>query len=85
MSKVKKECNIWYTLDGEIVTVGDLRELVEELNAIKVPDNYLLTTCNVEFYFAGNPELILDGDSMPNEDRYNLLVEMKYDKEKESQ
>jgi hypothetical protein len=80
MGKFVKDCSLWFILEGGKNTVGDLRNFVSELNKIKVPDDYELMDCVVTFCYQGEPELILDGESMPYDEKYNILLELSYDK-----
>jgi hypothetical protein len=79
MSGLRKECALWYILDGKSHTAGDLREFVEALNKLEVPDEYVLTDCIVSFVFEGKPELIIDGESAPYKDRYDIILPVKFD------
>lgn len=83
MSKVNKEANVWYILDGRGNTVGDLREFVNHLDVLGVPDSYALEDCIVAFRYGGEFELILDGEFAPYENKYDVLIPMKFNKENE--
>lgn len=78
MSKIKKECSLWYSLDEGAYTVGDLREFVEALNNLGVPDDYELSDCTVAFFYSGDTDLILDGESSPSKERYDILLNMDF-------
>jgi hypothetical protein len=84
MGQFVKDCSLWFVLEGSKSTVGDLRTLVSELDKIKVPDDYELTDCIVSFCYQGTPELIIDGESSPHDEKCNILLEMKFDSDAKS-
>lgn len=82
MAKHTKDASIWYILDGRNNTVGDLREFIEEINLLGVPDNYKLEDCIVTFHYQGDVELIIDGEYAPYVDKYDILVKLDFNNEK---
>lgn len=83
MSKIVKEASIWYILDGRHNTVGDLREFVKEMDSLLVPDEYTLEDCTITFHYSGEIELIMDGECAPYVEKYDILVNMDFNKKDE--
>lgn len=83
MSKVNKEANIWYILDGRGNTAGDLREFVKDLDDLGVPDAYPLEDCTIAFHYGGEFEFILDAEYAPYQNKYDVLIPMNFDKKDE--
>jgi hypothetical protein len=78
MAKVTKDASFWIVLNGPNPTVGDLRELMLELDALRVPDHSPLEDCIVSFNYHGDVEYILDAESSPMSDKYDILLPLVF-------
>lgn len=79
MSDFIKQSSLYVYL-GSNSTVKDLREFVQYLDLLKIPDHHLLEECNLGYYYSTEPELIINGDkSYGGNDVYDILVPLTFD------
>jgi hypothetical protein len=78
MSKLIKQANIVLELDDKNVTFRDLKDFVENLEFMGVPDDEVLDICSIYYCYTNEFEYIVDGDSVPGNPRNDILVELKF-------
>ena len=81
MPKFVKEGTVWVSLEGPKVKFGQLKELIAYLDYIGVPDSYILEDCTVTFTHTGRIEPTLDGESLPGNDKYDIIIITDFKKE----
>lgn len=70
----KTEGHINFYVTGPQCQLGELRKLVDLLDTLSIPDDYILDECIVEFNYIGDVELIEDGEYAPYRRKYDFLV-----------
>jgi hypothetical protein len=78
MMSFKKTCTYSSIVGYEPTKFKELVDFVNHLKDLGVPDDYPLTECQVMFFYNGDTDLIIDGESAPHKERYGILLNVDF-------